>query len=76
MLVTTGGLDTAVLIWDRLVVSQIDEPGSNPLQPSRARSSDYCILLPCVDIAITQLVLFRYLNYRMYDSVDREFGSF
>ena len=27
VLVSTGGLDTAVLIWDRLVVSEVDEPG-------------------------------------------------
>jgi len=26
VLVSTGGLDTAVLIWDRLVVSEVDEP--------------------------------------------------
>lgn len=26
MLLSTGGLDTAVLIWDRLVVSEVDEP--------------------------------------------------
>ena len=29
VLVSTGGLDTAVLIWDRLVVSEVDEPGKN-----------------------------------------------
>lgn len=27
MLVSTGGLDTSVLIWDRLSVPEIDEPG-------------------------------------------------
>lgn len=27
VLVSTGGLDTAVLIWDRLVVSDVYEPG-------------------------------------------------
>lgn len=31
MLVSTGGLDTAVLIWDRLVVSEVDEPGQYDL---------------------------------------------
>lgn len=29
VLVSTGGLDTAVLVWDRLVVSEVDEPGEN-----------------------------------------------
>ena len=29
LLVSTGDLDTAVLIWDRLVVSEVDEPGKN-----------------------------------------------
>lgn len=26
VLVSTGGLDTAILVWDRLVVSEVDEP--------------------------------------------------
>ena len=29
VLVSTGGLDTAVLIWDRLIVSDVDAPGMN-----------------------------------------------
>lgn len=32
MLVSTGGLDTSVLIWDRLSVSEIDEPDKTPEQ--------------------------------------------
>ena len=33
MLLSTGGLDTAVLIWDRLVVSEVDEPGESSSRP-------------------------------------------
>ena len=32
MLVSTGGLDTSVLIWDRLSVPEIDEPGKKQMQ--------------------------------------------
>ena len=31
VLVSTGGLDTAILVWDRLVVSEVDEPGETQI---------------------------------------------